>query len=556
MKNLNLILAAGACATLAALVGCESSGTKTAPGNWTVPPADIRGGSGNAKAAPKAEMTSEAKAEAKAEMKSEAKAEAKAETKKQAEAPPAPAPASNSGWSRMALPTGNEATSAILVERSSPSEVVVGQVTEYMIKVTNLTNTTLKSVTVNDQCLENFAIKESSPGGKQAGGVTTWDLGDLGPRESKTITVRGTPLKAGSFTSCADVRWNNLLCATTNVVQPALAITKAMTPESILNCGNITATIEVKNTGSGTASNVHIKDALPAGLTTTDGQSDVDIVVGNLAGGQSATKTINLKAAKTGKFENSASVMADGGLTATSNTVATVVKQPVLAVDCSCGGKVYIGRDGTCTVNVKNTGDASCDDTKLTVTTNGTVTKAEGGVAAANTATFTIGKLNAGETKTFKFNTTPSKGSMNVTVDASATCSCAVAAKSQCSFGVVGTPDIGTSISDDDGVVTIGNPHVYTYTVVNQGQVDLTGVKVVGTLDDGSDYVSTNWAVAPSITGKTITWNVGTVKVGERKTFTVTIKGTTEGEHGIETVTSCDQFKRTVRNDEQVNYIK
>ncbi len=539
MKNLKFALIAGACTTVAALVGCDTSsksGTTLASVD-ALPDQYYPGGKMVTK------VTEKPAPAAKAEAKPAAKADAK------------PAPKASGNMNRMFLPTGAQSTSAVMVERASPSEVVVGQQTEYTIKVTNLTPDTIKGVTVNDECLENFTIKESSPAGVVRGSTTTWNLGDLGPNESKTITVRGTPTKAGSFTSCADVRWNNILCATTNVVQPALAITKIITPESILNCGTITTTIDVRNTGSGTASNVVVTDNLPAGLTTTDGQSSVTINLGNLAAGQSASRPITLKAAKTGKYDNTASVKADGGLTATSATVSTVVKQPVLAVSCATDGNVYIGRDGSGSVTIKNTGDACVDNASVMISTNGTMTRVDGGTVNGANGTWNVGKLCGGETKTVKFSVKPT-GNAAVNITANATGTCATAVQSACTFNVIGTPDIGTSISDNDGVITVGNPHVYTYTVVNQGQVDLTNVKVVGTLDAGSDYVGTNWAIAPTVAGKAITWNVGTVKVGERKTFTVTIKGTTEGEHGIETVTSCNEFKRTVRNDEQVNYIK
>src|SRR4051794_38950560 len=48
----------------------------------------------------------------------------------------------------LAYPTGNRATSAILIERISPAEVRLGQPYEYQIKVTNLTNSTLSGVVV------------------------------------------------------------------------------------------------------------------------------------------------------------------------------------------------------------------------------------------------------------------------------------------------------------------------------------------------------------------------------------------------------------------------
>lgn len=527
MKNwalLKMAVIAGSCMTLSTLVGCQQTGSDGSfdPAASTADDKVIP----SERSAPRAEVVP-----------------AKAEPKPAA-TPSGRTACSGPGSVRMAFPTGNEATSAILLERTTPSEVVVGQSVEYKICVCNLTSMKLTGVVVSDECLDNFKITESSPGGTLRGTVTSWNLGDLAPNECKTITVRGTALKAGSFTSCADVKYNSLLCTTTNVVQPAIAITKQMTPESTLNCGTISATFEVKNTGTGTASNVRITDALPAGLTTDAGASSLDIPVGNLAAGQTATKTVTLKAAKTGRYENNAKAVADGGLTANSNTVATVVKQAVLAVDCKPGGNVYIGRDASFEVTVRNTGDAACDNVTLNLS----------GAPVANPVV-AIGTLAAGASKTVTVAVKGGNaGAVNLT--AAASCPCAAPAQTACSLNVIGVPDIGTSIADDDGVVTVGNNHTYVYTVVNQGQVDLTGVTVTATLDDGSDFVSSNWSPAPTVAGKVLTFNVGTVKVGERKTFNIVIKGLTEGEHGIDTLTKSNELKRTVKNDEQVTYIK
>ncbi len=524
---LKLAVIAGSCMTLGTLVGCQNTG---ADDSW-----DPAASTADDKVIP---STRAAKPAPMAETKP-----AKMESK--------PAQASNGrtacsgpGSVRMAFPTGNEATSAILLERTTPAEVVVGQQVEYKICVCNLTSMKLTGVVVSDECLDNFKISESSPGGTMRGTATSWNLGDLAAGECKTITVRGTATKAGTFTSCADVKYNSLLCTTTNVVQPAIAITKQMTPESTLNCGTISATFEVKNTGTGTASNVRITDALPAGLTTEAGASSLDIPVGNLAAGQTATKTVNLKAAKTGRYENSAKAMADGGLTANSNTVATVVKQAVLAVDCKAGGNVYIGRDASFEVTVRNTGDAACDNVSLNLS----------GAPVANPVV-AIGTLAPGASKTI---TVAVKGGVAgaVNLNASASCPCAAPAQTACTLNVIGVPDIATLCTDAEGVVTVGNTHTYTYNVVNQGQVDLTNVKMVATIDGDSDFVSSDWTSAPAVAGKVMTFTVGTVKVGERKSFNIVIRGKAEGERNIQTVTSCAELKRTIQDDEQVTFIK
>src|SRR6267142_2366262 len=66
----------------------------------------------------------------------------------------------------LAYPTGNRASSAILVERISPAEVRLGQPYEYSIKVTNLTNATLSGVIVREKLPGDFSITKTEPAAK------------------------------------------------------------------------------------------------------------------------------------------------------------------------------------------------------------------------------------------------------------------------------------------------------------------------------------------------------------------------------------------------------
>jgi hypothetical protein len=89
--------------------------------------------------------------------------------------------------------------------------------------------------------------------------------------------------------------------------------------------------------------------------------------------------------------------------------------------------------------------------------------------------------------------------------------------------------------------------------VVNQGQVDLTNVKVVFTPEAGLEFVSTT-AAGGAQAGATQSVSLGTVKVGQRATFNVVYRGTKAGDLILQSVTTSDQT-RAVRNDEQVNFV-
>jgi len=484
---------------------------------------------------------------------------AKAEPVAQASSGPCrgytPALAAGMGSSMMAFPTGDTATSAILVHEVMPKEVRAGAPYSSEIHVTNLTNGTLQNVLVTGKGFQNYTLTSSTPAGTAGPDGVNWTVGELGPCKTQIIKLTGTAGKVGISGACVMVSYNNSLCATTNVVEPALAIIKSG-PAEVLICDPFPYKIIVKNPGSGQATNVRVRDNLPAGLTTTDGKTALDLPVGTLGSGESKEFTVNVKAAKAGTYSNTAGATADGGLTVESAPVSTVVRSQSLAIKAECPPALLIGRNATFKFVVSSTGDANCTNTQVSATLPAGadfVSADNGGTNAGGKVTWNIGNLNAKDARTVSF-VVRSKTAGTLQTTATATCGCAAAVTDSCSTGVKGVPDIGTNIGDDTGVVNIGAAHVFTYTVKNQGQTDLTNVTMVADFDAGLDYVSTTAVGGATAAGSKVTWKIGTLKVGDTKVFTITVKGSKEGELVVQTTTTSDQTK-PVRNDEQVNYI-
>jgi len=487
-----------------------------------------------------------------------APAAAKATEQPKAAAKPAPAAAATSGdgtvRSAMGFPTGDRNTSAVWLERTAPAEVVAGQDFQYTYKVTNLTNMTLKEVALKDLCASGFTVTGSNPPSLGAAPNLAWNLGDLGPGESKTVTVNGKATGVGTLTSCATVSYNSLLCINTNVVKPALAITKTG-PAEVSLCEAWPYEITVTNSGSGAARDVKVNDTLPAGVKTTDGKTAVAYDVGTLNSGESKKMTLMVKADKTGSYTNNASATAANGLTAESGKVTTAVRAPALAIKAECGGNILIGRETTFKFTVTNTGDAACKDTVVTsaVPAGTSFSKADaGGNGAGGKVSWNVGALAPKESKTLTY-TVRSTGAGSIQVSATASCTCAAAVTDSCSTNVQGVPDIGTQLSDDTGVVLMGEKHVFNYIVKNQGQIDLTNVKLVTALDEGLNFVSSSFAGAQA-SGRTVTFNLGTLKIGQQLKVEIVCNGSKEGELVIQGTTTADGVK-PVRNDEQVNYI-
>ncbi|MCC6427469.1 MAG: DUF11 domain-containing protein [Phycisphaerales bacterium] len=500
-------------------------------------------------------------------------AEQQAPAPKKPEPAPAPAPKAQRGpcnyspnagagmnVATMAFPTGDPASSAVLVHQVVPAQVRANANYNYELHITNITAGTLQNVVVENSGAQNLAMVSADPAASRGNnGSSMWVLGDLGPCQTKVIKVTAKADKVGTSSICTAVSYNNLLCASTTVVEPALQITKSITPESILGCDPITMTVEVKNTGTGVASNVKITDQLPAGLTTSDGKSSVEIPVGDLAQGQSKPFTVALKAAKTGKYDNQAKATADGGLTASSNTVSTVVRQPVLTITCKPSVETVIirpGAEGCFELTVKNTGDGPSKGTVVNATVAGGTASSTDGQASAGGVSWNVGDLAAGASKTVKVCVKPSSMA-GVSLNATAQGACAAQVATSCNFKVVGSPDIGTLLTDVDGVVLVGDPHVYTYEVQNQGQIDLTEVTVVITLPEGLEFVSSTAPKAPTVNGRKLTFTgvTGVLKPGDRPTFTMTVKATTAGEKLVISETTAREIKTPIRDDELTVFI-
>lgn len=513
MKQLRRLSVAALCAVAASAAsfgwGCESTHS-TSDRNLHIAPLNHATPMGGAKA--------------KAEPKAEPKAEAKA---------PAAAPAPMAGnVTEMFFPTGDKATSALWLRQRMPAEVRVGQPFEYTIDAINLTNNELKNVVINADSFQNLGIVSSNPAStKNAAGQTVWSLGDLGPKQTKTITVQGRAEQVGVSSNCLTPSYATILCAQTRVVAPALKITKSITPETILGCQTIKTVLEVTNTGSGAATNVKLTDALPAGLTY-NGQNRIEQPVGTLAAGETKRYEFSLKADKAGRYENDAQVSADGGLNASTGKVAVVVKQVALQIACKAPERVFVGRNATFAFTVKNTGDAACENTTITVplTDGSFVSATEGGTAGTGAVTWNLGSLAAGASKTVELTIKPKMG--NVAVSATAACTCAQPATTSCNTNVVGIPALLLDGVDNPDPIEVGQTVTYTLRVTNQGSAPLTNVSLMCDMqEDSMAFVSQTGPTQGTVTADKINFApIATLGVGEYKTYTVVVRATKAGQ--------------------------
>ena len=459
-----------------------------------------------------------------------------------------------------AWPTNDkDCCSVIHMEKTGPRTGKVGVPYCYTIKVTNLTKRNVKNVEVVQSLPKNFQVKSSEPKMEGGGDTGKWFLGDFGPQEVKVIKVCGLPTQSGSMPFCTDVTYKlPEICIDPMILEPKLTIAKRASPEVLL-CDVIQVTFTVKNTGTGVAENVKIKDSLPPGLKTVDGKSNVVLDVGTLKAGESKDVTLTVKAEKTGTFTNSATVVAEG-LSGESNQTTTVVKQPVLSIAKSGPAKVYVGRKITYDIVITNKGDGAAASTIIedAIPSNTSVASAsQGGAVAGSTVTWNVGTLQPNDSRKVSVTLNPAGiGIVNNVVTAKAGCAAAVSAAA--STEVSGISAILLEVIDIEDPIEVGGNETYEITVTNQGSDTGTNVKVTCMLEDQMQFVSTSGPTKGTCAdGKTVTFDpLPTLASKAKATWKVIVKAVGEGDVRFRVNMIEDCLKRNVEETEATNFYK
>jgi len=465
------------------------------------------------------------------------------------------------GLAEMFFPTGDRGSSGLLVQRVAPVQTRSGQPFAYEIHVTNITRGTLQNVVVSEESISNMSGVTSTPtASKGAVGLAEWNLGDLDPCETQVIRANATAGRTSPATECLGASFNNSLCSATQIVDPALALTKTATPEAMA-CDTINITYEVRNTGTGAAEGVRLHDTFASGLTTTDGKTAIDMDLGSIAAGQSKSVTVQAKASKAGRFESAATANASGGLSAESTRAATVIRQPALAVSVKCPDQVFVGREVTYEITVRNTGDGASANTMLSAGLPAGaqfVRASDGGNASSGGASWSLGTLAANANKTVTVVARPSTMGAN-RATASVQGTCAPAVSGNCETQMVGIPALLLDGVDSPDPIQVGETTTYTLVITNQGSAPLTGVKLVCTMDeDGTaEFVSAGGAGVGTARGRTITFTpIPRLEPKAKATYSVVVRAAKEGQSSLRAEASSNEITDPLIKAETTNFYR
>ena len=468
----------------------------------------------------------------------------------------APAPVLSRGPNHVVRTYDCSCCGAIKLEKLMPEKVQLNQPFEYTITATNLTDMMLHQVVVKENLPDGFKYQRSTPAGKLDGRTLSWTMDSLGPKASEKIVVVGTAERVGTIQTCADATYIIPACAQTEVVQPALALVKTA-PERVLICDNIPLQFTVTNKGTGTATNVKLSDRLPEGLKTADGRTSIDLTLGNLAPGQSVSRTVIVRADKTGSYTNTATAVADGDLKAESGETRTVVAQPILTVEKTGPERNWLGRTISYDIVVTNKGNAPATETVVTDTIPANVEQVQvshNGQVAAGRITWNLGTLAPDASRKLTVSYRPTSAG-NYRNEARATAVCAEAVAAAAATRIEGIPAVLLEVIDLEDPIEVGRNETYVIVVTNQGSAPDTNIRIQAYLEDSMEYVSNSGATRGSYANGVVTFEpLASLAPGAKAEWRVVVKAVEADDARFRVVMNTGELQREVMETEATRF--
>jgi uncharacterized repeat protein (TIGR01451 family) len=234
-------------------------------------------------------------------------------------------------------------------------------------------------------------------------------------------------------------------------------------------------------------------------------------------------------------------------------SAATAAAQPALEITKSCPKLRYLGREASFEIVVTNKGSSPAANVVVTdsMVGAGFVSADNGGTRSGDTITWSLGSLDAGQSRTLKV--VAACNTIGVIRNRARVTWCAEAA-AECETEVRGIPAILLECVDDPDPIEVGGTLTYTITVTNQGTEVGTNIVVNCTLPPEQEYVSTGGATTGTNSGKAVSFApLPSLAPKAKATFTVTVKGVSPADSRFKVEMKSDQIDSPVMETESTH---
>ena len=425
----------------------------------------------------------------------------------------------------------------IAIERIAPAEIQVNSPADFQYIIKNSGRVTANNVRVFDEIPEGTELIQAVPQpSRGAQRQISWDLDSLAPGQEKRIKLQLRPTKPGEIGSVAQVTFSTQASMRTKVTRPMLSIRHATKPRVLIG-DPVILEIDIKNDGDGPAKDVVIQEDLPEGLEFSDGFRELEYAIGTLGPGQSKKVSLELKAAKIGRYRNTLVAYGTGGLQ-TQHAVDLEVIAPKLVAHGEGPTRRFLKREATHRFSVNNSGTANATNVELVCKMPSGlkyVSSNNRGQYDENTHSvyWSLAELNAGLVANVELTTVPTEpGNQDLNFEANA--DLGQSADAICKLSVEHLVDVFFDIDDIIDPIEVGSTTAYKLRIVNQGTKTATNIQLSVEFPRGIQPTAVEGNINSEIRGQQIAFSpITSMNPGDELELTLRGKGLLPGDHKV-----------------------
>jgi uncharacterized repeat protein (TIGR01451 family) len=445
-------------------------------------------------------------------------------------------------------------TPQVTIHKTAPRSAVLGRPFVYDILIKNVGGSTARSVVVQDPIPSGVRLEGTDPQAYLSRNNLVWKLGSLAAGESRKISVKVTPVRAGQIGSVATVNFVAQTAAKPAVARPKLVF-HMQGPKQAKLGEKVTFRFTVTNVGTADAKEIWLRDLIPDGLKHPAGD-DLEYKIGSLSAGKSESISLAMTVAKAGQLTNRALITASGGVRLEARSAVSVVA-PKLVISRTGPSLRTIGRQAVYQNMITN----GSTQTVMKATLVESVPAGMGFIAASNggkydavrrTVAWMLGPIAPGQSKTVQLKLLPKQaGVQNSIVQAIGSDGSTVRTAS--ATKVVGYAALAVDVPGLDRPVNIGEQVTLRIVARNRGTAPSSNVKLKVTLPSQLSLVSIRGGGKYTVSGGVISFDAIDKLAGQnRVNYDLTVKAVTQGDSRVKVQIQSDGMSKPLHREEAV----
>ena len=371
----------------------------------------------------------------------------------------------------------------------------------------------------------------------------TLHLSRLEPGASDTFILEGVATEPGRVEIAFDATWADQAEAVVafEAVRPDLELERRLAIDSgstdrLYACDQASLHYRLTNTGNAPAERIELREPLPLGVTTAEGERQVAFTIDRLSPDQSWNQEVPLQVSGNTTWEGRATAnFADH--TVHSQRIQVEVVEPEAEIQVRVPERARADSPVEIAIEVRNTGSHPIEDARLVLPDHPLFAQAtlrgfaDSGI---DESTIPLGDLTTDTQRNFTIvleASEPTRVDGEIALEAR----CVSAQSRPVTIDIQGVPALQVEVIDAEDPIAVGGETTYRVRVTNEGSAPIEQVQVRGTLSQHLEALGLEDGGEIQVVGSEIELPVdGTLEPGQSREWSLRAKARSSGQGRIQ----------------------